>query len=172
MYVNKGNKMDSVKLLDEIIEYQKRNDKSYPAQEHRLTQLCIRANKIIQDNTNKLLSKYRINDSMFMIMFLLSSMDNSCLSPSDISTYLQTSRTNVTRVTDSLERLGFIRKIDSRDDRRSKYIYLTHEGDLFLQQIIRIQSVYFEKIWCSLTVDEIELFEIISKKLLLSQFKK
>ncbi|HFO9519016.1 TPA: MarR family transcriptional regulator, partial [Escherichia coli] len=117
--------MDSIKFLDEIIAYQQHKDDKYPVKEHTLTQLSIRVNKNMQDNINSLMAEHGINDAMFMLMSLLSTSDNFCMSPSDISNVLQFSKTNVTRISDSLVTKGFIRRVDSRNDRRSKYIHLT-----------------------------------------------
>ncbi|HGU4198754.1 TPA: MarR family transcriptional regulator, partial [Escherichia coli] len=115
--------------------------------------------KNMQDNINSLMAEHGINDAMFMLMSLLSTSDNFCMSPSDISNVLQFSKTNVTRISDSLVTKGFIRRVDSRNDRRSKYIHLTPEGDLFLQRVTRIKSLYLEKIWSVLSDDEIKTFE-------------
>ena len=158
--------MDSIKFLDEIIAYQQHKDDKYPVKEHTLTQLSIRVNKNMQDNINSLMAEHGINDAMFMLMSLLSTSDNFCMSPSDISNVLQFSKTNVTRISDSLVTKGFIRRVDSRNDRRSKYIHLTPEGDLFLQRVTRIKSLYLEKIWSVLSDDEINSFEIVRRKLL------
>ncbi|EOL7603970.1 MarR family transcriptional regulator [Escherichia coli] len=101
-----------------------------------------------------------------MVLALLSSADNFCLSPTELSEKLDVSRTNITRVCDSLEKFGFIRRMESKEDRRSKNIYLTPDGDLFLQKITRIYGRYLKKIWSNLTDDEIKIFKMISKKVL------
>ncbi|HFP3804299.1 TPA: MarR family transcriptional regulator [Escherichia coli] len=44
-----------------------------------------------------------------MVLALLSSADNFFLSPTELSEKLDISRTNITRVFDSLEKFGFIR---------------------------------------------------------------
>ncbi len=51
-------------------------------------------------------------------------------------------------------------------DRFTLTIHLTPEGDLFLQRVTRIKSLYLEKIWSVLSDDEIKTFEIVSRKLL------
>ncbi|AIZ89409.1 MarR family transcriptional regulator [Escherichia coli] len=158
--------MDSIKLLDKVIIYQQQNEQSYPAQEHLLLQLCMRVTKKLTDNINSSLKVDGINDTTLMVLALLSSADNFCLSPTELSEKLDISRTNITRVCDSLEKFGFIRRMESKEDRRSKNIYLTPDGDLFLQKITRIYGRYLKKIWSNLTDDEIKIFKIISKKVL------
>ncbi|MED0278598.1 MarR family transcriptional regulator [Escherichia coli] len=80
-----------------------------------------------------------------MVLALLSSADNFFLSPTELSEKLDISRTNITRVFDSLEKFGFIRRMESKEDRRSKNIYLTPDGDLLLQKITRIYGRYLKK---------------------------
>lgn len=160
------NGMDSIKLLDKVIIYQQQNEQSYPAQEHLLLQLCMRVTKKLTDNINSSLKGDGINDTTLMVLALLSSADNFCLSPTELSEKLDISRTNITRVCDSLEKFGFIRRMESKEDRRSKNIYLTPDGDLFLQKITRIYGRNLKKIWSNLTDYEIKIFKIISKKIL------
>ncbi|WP_306414135.1 MarR family transcriptional regulator, partial [Escherichia coli] len=98
----------------------------------------MRVTKKLTDNINSSLKVDGINDTTLMVLALLSSADNFCLSPTELSEKLDVSRTNITRVCDSLEKFGFIRRMESKEDRRSKNIYLTPDGDLFLQKITRI----------------------------------
>ncbi|WP_251005033.1 MarR family transcriptional regulator [Escherichia coli] len=101
-----------------------------------------------------------------MLLALLSSADNFCLSSTELSERLDVSRTYITRTCDSLEKFGFIKRMESKEDRRSKNIYLTSEGNLYLQRTTRIYGRYLKKIWSNLTDDEIKMFKIISKKVL------
>ncbi|HGY7875361.1 TPA: MarR family transcriptional regulator, partial [Escherichia coli] len=50
------------------------------------------------------LNDYRINEAMFMMMIILSNQNGNSVSPSDISHILDCTRTNVTRITDALEK--------------------------------------------------------------------
>ncbi|MDL8449791.1 MarR family transcriptional regulator, partial [Escherichia coli] len=83
-----------------------------------------------------------------------------------ISQKLQFTRTNITRITDFLEKAGYVKRTDSREDRRAKKISLTSEGMFFIQRLTLAQSMYLKEIWDYLTHDEQELFEVINKKLL------
>lgn len=158
--------MNNTDSLEKIIKHQQNNDPKYPGQEHLLIQLCIRVNKKIQDNISSLLSGYGINYSTYMVLTILSTADNHCLSPSKISRELQFTKTNITRITDFLEKAGYVKRMDSREDRRAKKISLTSEGMFFIQRLTLAQSMYLKEIWGYLTHDEQELFEVINKKLL------
>ncbi|MDZ8458632.1 hypothetical protein SNA85_18200, partial [Escherichia coli] len=67
---------------------------------------------------------------------------------------------------DFLEKTGYVKRTDSREDRRAKKISLTSEGMFFIQRLTLAQSMYLKEIWDYLTHDEQELFEVINKKLL------
>ncbi|HFO4330871.1 TPA: MarR family transcriptional regulator, partial [Escherichia coli] len=58
---------------------------------------------------------------------------------------LDVSRTYITRACDSLEKFGFIKRMESKEDRRSKNIYLTSDGNLYLQRTTRIYGRYLKK---------------------------
>ncbi len=101
-----------------------------------------------------------------MVLTTLFTAESHCLSPSEISQKLQFTRTNITRITDFLEKAGYVKRTDSREDRRAKKISLTSEGMFFIQRLTLAQSMYLKEIWGYLTHDEQELFEVINKKLL------
>ncbi|HAX4415487.1 TPA: MarR family transcriptional regulator [Escherichia coli] len=161
-----NNEMNNTDTLEKIIRHQKNKDPAYPFQEHLLMQLCIRANKRMQDNISEFLGAYGINHSVYMVLTTLFTAESHCLSPSEISQKQQFTRTNITRITDFLEKTGYVKRTDSREDRRAKKISLTSEGMFFIQRLTLAQSMYLKEIWGYLTHDEQELFEVINKKLL------
>ncbi|WP_252381679.1 hypothetical protein [Escherichia coli] len=44
-----------------------------------------------------------------------------------------------------MEKFGFIKRMESKEDRRSKNIYLTSDGNLYLQRTTRIYGRYLKK---------------------------
>lgn len=158
--------MNNTDLLEKIIRHQQNKDPAYPFREHLLMQLCIRVNKKIQNSTSEFFGAYGINHSVYMVLAILSMEEQHCLSPSEISQKLQFTRTNITRISDFLEKAGYIKRTDSREDRRTKKISLTSEGMFFIQRLTLAQNTYLKELWSNLTCDECEMFEVISKKLL------
>ncbi|MGT3574217.1 HTH-type transcriptional regulator PapX, partial [Escherichia coli] len=102
---------------------------------------CIRTNKRMQDNISEFLGVYGINHSVYMVLTTLFAAESHCLSPSEISQKLQFTRTNITRITDFLEKAGYVKRMDSREDRRAKKISLTSEGMFFIQRLTLAQSM-------------------------------
>ncbi len=101
-----------------------------------------------------------------MVLTEVFAAENDWLSPSAISQKLQFTRTNSTRITDILEKAGYVKRTDRSEDRRDKKIRLASEGMFFIQRLTLAQSMYLKEIWDYLTHDEQELFEVINKKLL------
>lgn len=158
--------MNDADILEKIIKHQLDKDPTYPFREHLLMQLCIRANKKMQDHVSEFLGAYGINHSVYMVLTTLFTAESHCLSPSEISQKLQFTRTNITRITDFLEKTGYIKRTDSREDRRAKKISLTSEGMFFIQRLSLRQNIYLKELWSNLTCDEREMFKVVSKKLL------
>lgn len=158
--------MKNIDSLEKIIKYQQNKDVTYLSQEHLLMQLCIRANKKLMDNMSAFLDMYGINYSKYMVLVTLFTADNYCLSPSEIGSKLQFTRTNITRITDFLEKAGYIKRSDDIMDRRVIKIKLTSAGILFIQRITLAQNMHLKEIWSFMTSDECEVFEVINKKLL------
>ncbi|MEC9750727.1 MarR family transcriptional regulator [Escherichia coli] len=158
--------MNNVSLLENILDYQKNKDLTYPFQEHLLMQLCVRISNKMQDVISDGLGKHRINNTMFMVLSLLYLTDGYCLSPSEISKVLQVTKPNITRITDALEKKGVVKRVDNKCDRRGKDLCLTPDGVLFTQKMIRMQNIIMKKVWGALSDDELKRFEIVNKKIL------
>lgn len=158
--------MKNVLFLEKILDYQKNKETDYPVQDHLLMQLCIRISNKMQDVISDALEKHKINNTMFMALSLLYFTDGYCLSPSEISNLLQVSKTNITRITDILEKQNLIKRVDNKHDRRGKNLCLTSDGVLFIQRMIRVQNIIMKKVWEGLSDDELKMFEMINKKIL------
>lgn len=98
----------------------------------------------LTDNINAFLKGDGINDTTLILLVLLSSADNFGLSSTELSERLDISRTYITRACDSLEKIDFIKRMENREDRHSKNIYLTPEGNLYLQRITSIYGYYLK----------------------------
>ncbi|WP_250910725.1 MarR family transcriptional regulator [Escherichia coli] len=88
------------------------------------------------------------------------------VSPSDISHILDCTRTNVTRITDALEKKGYIQRINSNNDRRAIYIQLTDKGTGLLQSVTDAQKRHLKNMWSVLSETEITQLEHLNRKLL------
>lgn len=101
-----------------------------------------------------------------MVLVSLYMSDDYCQSPSDIYKELQFSKTNITHIIDKLEKKNIAKRINNKNDCRSKSICLTPDGVTLAQKLINTQNVMLKKIWSGLSDDEMKTFELANKKLL------
>ncbi|HAW8215229.1 TPA: MarR family transcriptional regulator [Escherichia coli] len=158
--------MNEVDLLKIITDYQRVKDQTYPAQESLLIHLYIRISEKIQAVIERELSEYGINTSAFMVLAILYISDDYCQPPSVLHKELHFSRANITHIIDKLQKKNVVKRINNKNDRRSKYVCLTQNGIILAQKLINIQSVILRKIFGGVSDDEIRMFESINKKLL------
>lgn len=157
--------MEKTDSLKEILTYQKKRDLDYPLQEHYLTQLCMRMNYKMKQTLSMVLNDYRINEAMFMMMIILSNQNGNSVSPSDISHILDCTRTNVTRITDALEKKD-IYNASTATMTAGLYIQLTDKGTGLLQSVTDAQKRHLKNMWSVLSETEITQLEHLNRKLL------
>ena len=85
------------------------------------------------------------------------------VSPLDIYKELQFSKTNITHIIDKLEKKNIAKRMNNKNDRRSKSICLTLDGVTLAQKLINTQNVMLKKIWSRLSDDEMKTFELANK---------
>lgn len=78
---------------------------------------------------------YGLSDCAFWILYSLRE-EGKPLTQTDLCNALHTSKQTVHSALKNLETAGYIRLKSTPDDRRNKQIYLTDEGELFLQRSI------------------------------------
>jgi DNA-binding MarR family transcriptional regulator len=76
------------------------------------------------------------------------------LQMTDIGTGLGVSPTNVTKMVDSLERDGLVRRVRHDDDKRKTWTELTPEGELSFEQALPKVLEFTDGVWGELTEDE------------------
>ncbi|TKI05291.1 transcriptional repressor MprA [Martelella alba] len=138
----------------------------FPFQEILLTRLCMHMQSKLLENRNRMLKAQGINETLFMALITLESQDKHCIQPSELSSALGSSRTNATRIADELEKRGWIERKESENDRRCLYLHLTDAGEAFLNGLLPPQHNSLISLWSTLTRDEKQQLEILTRKLL------
>lgn len=86
--------------------------------------------------------------------------------PSLLAQKLKVTRPSATGHIEKLERLGYVKKVQSDEDGRVQFLELTHEGRTTAALHDRFHEVFTEKIVSNLSVAEAEtLVKILSKVL-------
>lgn len=156
----------SITQIEEMLEKLAKRPGDFPYQEILLTRLCMNMNSRLLENRNIVLKKQNINETLFMALITIDAQDNKSIQPSELSAALGSSRTNATRISDELEKRGWIERKESEHDRRCLYLYLTPAGKDFLGEILPPQHQCLKKIWSALNEKEQRQLETLTRKLL------
>lgn len=160
--------------IEQMLNFRAGRYANFPYQEILLTRLCMHVQSKLLENRNKMLKSQGINETLFMALITLEARENHSIQPSELSTALGSSRTNATRIADELEKHGWIERRESDNDRRCLYLHLTAKGEAFLNQLIPPQHESLHFLWSTLTQDEQQQLEMLTRKLLkrLDQMEK
>jgi DNA-binding MarR family transcriptional regulator len=84
--------------------------------------------------------------------------------PTELARQLRISKPSVTAAIDRLESVGYLRKVDSDEDRRSYHLHLTQKGQLFSQAHDETHRHLAQFITRNLNKDEVQqLAQLVSK---------
>ena len=156
----------SITHIEEMLKQRALRQKDFPYQEILLTRLCMHMQSKLLENRNKMLKEQGINETLFMALITLDAQESKSIQPSELSAALGSSRTNATRIADELEKRGWIERQESDSDRRCLHLHLTEAGEAFLGEILPPQHKCLHFLWSTLTADEQQVLETLTRKLL------
>ena len=156
----------SIAHIEEMLKLRALRQKDFPYQEILLTRLCMHMQSKLLENRNKMLKEQGINETLFMALITLDAQESESIQPSELSAALGSSRTNATRIADELEKRGWIERQESDSDRRCLHLHLTEAGEAFLGEILPPQHKCLHFLWSTLTADEQQVLETLTRKLL------
>ena len=152
--------------IEQMLTLRAQRRPGFPFQEILLTRLCMHMQSKLLENRNRMLKAQGINETLFMALLTLESQDNHSIQPSELSSALGSSRTNATRIADELEKRGWIERKESENDRRCLHLHMTDEGEAFLNSLLPPQHKSLLSLWSTLTSDEKQQLETLTRKLL------
>lgn len=156
----------SITQIEEMLKQLAKRQSDFPYQEILLTRLCMHMQNKFLEKRNKMLKEQGINETLFMALITLDAQEDYSIQPSELSAALGSSRTNATRIADELEKRGWIERRESDNDRRCLHLHLTEAGKAFLAEIIPPQHKCLHFLWSTLTQEEQQQLEVLTRKLL------
>lgn len=84
---------------------------------------------------------------------------------SDLASYVATDKASVSRTVSSLEKEGYVKRVQSKDDRRVIHIKLTAKGRSHALAAQKIRNSIGKKVEFPLTPSEKKQFTLLSKKI-------
>ena len=136
--------------------------------EDRFIYLISKVYQKLINNLQKAFSDARlaVTPIQAMVLFLLQKKDGASLT--ELSQGLMLENPTVTGLTDRLEKLGYVKRLDHPNDRRVYLVHLTEKGKKVASKALPIVKELNEEIKKGYSKEEIENFE----KVLVGAFNK
>lgn len=112
----------------------------------------------IFNNVEKHIKTLNLNISEFLVMYAISA--NGPLSIQNIASRIFITSGNMTYTVNKLEKRGFVKRINDKDDHRKTYIQLTNDGNIFWNNILEKHLQHTTELFSN--IDENLLVECIS----------
>jgi MarR family transcriptional repressor of emrRAB len=157
---------DSFRPFEAAIHRASQRVKGMPAQEVLLTKLFQHVASRLTDYHDGLLKVHGVNHTEWSALVMLYASESGSLKPSELSAYMDSSRTNITRVADELVERGWVERCPCGEDRRQVYLRLTKAGYAFLEPLLPTQRERHRRLWASFTKAEMQTMEGLLRKLL------
>lgn len=109
--------------------------------------------------------EYGLNTTLWTSLVVIYASKNHCLKPSELSVFMNSSRTNSTRVARELERHGFVDRIADESDRRQLFLQLTPKGLAFVESLLPTRRVHIKRALEEFTRQEVDELERLLRKL-------
>ncbi|WP_425803182.1 MarR family winged helix-turn-helix transcriptional regulator [Desulfitobacterium sp. Sab5] len=119
----------------------------------------------LEKEYGRLLEKYRLSESSFIVMMLLFHSDNEPLSPSLVAEKLGSTRATASKLIKRMEKDHLVLKIASEKDKRSASVQLSTEGRQVLEAFLPYNFLLVEKIFSSFSADELNVLNTLLHKL-------
>jgi len=131
-----------------------------------LSRLYHHINNRLLDYFDEHLKPRGLNLTTWTALIVLYSRAGQMVRPSELSSYLQSSRTNITRVTDELVNAGLIERQPDEVDRRQLLLRLTQKGLDTVTELQAVQTRKHEALWSGFDATEKNEMEALLRKLL------
>ncbi|WP_315849921.1 MarR family winged helix-turn-helix transcriptional regulator [Bacillus thermotolerans] len=109
------------------------------------------------------LEPYNLAPEQNLIMMLL--WEEEGLTQNQLAECLNKDKTNITRMALSLEKKGFVKRINCKDDRRSVRLYLTEDGKNLGEKVLPITERFNEIVCDGITKEELLIMERVLSKI-------
>lgn len=124
--------------------------------------LVRNAHLSISSYVKKQLEPFNLAPEQNLIMMMLWEKDG--ISPNELSTKLNKDKANIARMISSLEKKGYIKKIEDPSDKRTFKVHLTEDGKKLECLVLSILKKTSETVLNGITEEQlIELRNLISK---------
>jgi len=129
----------------------------------KLLVVMLRAAQTVEDLVKKDMRSYGINPTEFAVLELLYHKGDQPIQK--IGEKILLASSSITYVVDRLEEKGFVKRVDSSEDRRVKFASLTIKGKELMEEVFPKHEKRIEEIFSILNEGEIDLAIKLLKKI-------
>ncbi|MFT4173658.1 MAG: MarR family transcriptional regulator [Rhodocyclaceae bacterium] len=141
---------------------------SAPKQPITASRLIFRVATHLDRHIDAALAPFGIDRRQYLLLaMLVSARDVSTITPSELGTTLDATRTQITRLLDALEAKSLVRRLHTRKDRRSLAIELTTTGSSLIGKAAPVVHAAYQEVWRGL--DTAQLGSLIEQLRLLDR---
>lgn len=142
------------------------SDGDNPLQQAVLSRLLQHTALRLTDALDAPLRPHGLNSTLWTALVVIYSSQDHELMPSALSVFMNSSRTNITRVSRELTKQGFVRRIASAHDGRQVLLQLTGKGRRFVEDHLPLRRAQMTRIFAAFDAAELKQFEALARKLL------
>jgi MarR family transcriptional repressor of emrRAB len=112
------------------------------------------------------LREHGLNSTLWTSLVVIYASEGHRLKPSELSVFMNASRTNSTRVAKELKRQGYVDRIAGESDRRQVFLQLTPKALEFVQAYLPRRRTQLKTLFSNFEPSEITELERLLRKLL------
>jgi MarR family transcriptional regulator, negative regulator of the multidrug operon emrRAB len=131
-----------------------------------LSRLILHVATSMADSMDAPLKSHGLNSTLWTSLVVIYAAEGHRLKPSELSVFMNSSRTNSTRVAKELERQGFVERIGSELDRRQVFLQLTPRAMEFVKDNMPRRRAQLKDMFEGFEPEEVDEFERLLRKLL------
>ena len=137
-----------------------------PLRESVLSRLILHVGTCMADSMDEPLKAHGLNSTLWTSLVVIYAAEGHRLKPSELSVFMNSSRTNSTRVAKELERQGFVERIGSELDRRQVFLQLTPRALEFVKENMPRRRTQLKEMFEGFEPQEVDELERLLRKLL------
>ncbi len=131
-----------------------------------LSRLVLHTAACVADYMDEPLRSHGLNSTLWTSLVVIYAAEGHRLKPSELSVFMNSSRTNSTRVAKELERQGFVQRLGSELDRRQVFLQLTPKALAFVKENMPRRRTQLKEMFDGFEPAEIDELERLLRKLL------
>lgn len=131
-----------------------------------LTRLLLHIGTRLGEEFDAKLRQLGLNYTTWTTLVVVYSHPGHRMLPSELSSFVHTSRTHCSRIADDLAKKGWVERVASEIDRREVYMQLTDAGQALVEAVQPQRRQQYAELWAGFSDQEMDQFDLLLRKVL------